>query len=489
MSRLDASTLPGLPAGMRPGYDPAAHGTGILHLGLGAFHRAHQAAYTDAALAAGGGDWRIAAVSLRSTGLVDALGEQDGLYTLVERGAEGDRARVIAALSETLAAARDIEPVLARFADPGVRLVTLTVTEKAYGIDRAAMDIDADHPAVAADLAAPRAPSGVLGLLVEGLRRRRAAGLPAPTILCCDNLPENGVLLRAGVLGFARRVDAELAGWIEGAVSFPSSMVDRITPAATDETLARAHDLTGLEDRAAIETEPFTQWVIEDDFPQGRPAWEAAGAVFVADVAPYERMKLRMLNGAHSLIAYAGYLAGHVHVRDAMRDPALSALVDRHMRAAGRTVGALPDIDLDRYRADLLARFANPAIAHQTYQIAMDGTEKLPQRLLAPAVEALEASDDLSTYATAVAAWMRYAQGTDGAGRPHDLRDPREAEIRAVLAKAGPEPAGIATALMALPDLFPAALRDSAAFRDAVVRRLAAMQGAGMAGALAQEAA
>ncbi|WP_341212952.1 mannitol dehydrogenase family protein [uncultured Limimaricola sp.] len=487
MTRLDLHQLSRLPAGVGPAYAPSAHGVGVLHIGLGAFHRAHQAACTDAALAAAGGDWRIAAVSLRSTETVDALAAQDGLFTLVERGADGDRARVIAAIAETFAAARDPEAVLALFSRAPIRVVTLTVTEKAYGIDANAMDIDPAHPDVAADLADPRHPRGVLGLLVEGLRLRRAGGLPSPAILCCDNLPENGALLRAGVVGFAHRVDEDLAGWIAETVAFPSSMVDRITPAATQGTARRARELTGAEDAAAIETEPFTQWVIEDRFPQGRPAWEAGGAILVPDVAPFERMKLRMLNGAHSLTAYAGFLAGHRFVRDAMGDAALAALIDRHMAAAARTVGALDGIDLGAYRAELTARFANPAIAHETYQIAMDGSHKLSQRIFAPAVEALEAGDDTGTYAFAIAAWMRYAMGRDEAGGTYALRDPREDELLEAAQAAGGEAAALVRALMALPNLFPEALRNSPAFVRAVTERLAIMLDLGMAEAIARE--
>lgn len=486
MTRLAFDTLDQLPDDIAPSYAPRDHGVGILHIGLGAFHRAHQAAYTDAALAVTGGDWRIAAVSLRSTETVDALSAQDNLYTLIESGAGGPRARVIASIGQTIAARRDREAVLGLLADPAIRVVTLTVTEKAYGFDRANHDCDPAHPAVAADLATPRAPSGVLGLLVEGLRLRRAAGQPAPAILCCDNLPENGALLRYGVIGFARRVDAGLSDWIAANVAFPSSMVDRITPAANAATIDKARALTGLDDRATIETEPFVQWVIEDNFPLGRPAWEAAGAIFVSDVTPYETMKLRMLNGAHSLIAYAGVQAGYEFVRDAMRDPALAALSDRQMKAAAQTVGQLDDIDLDAYRAELLDRFANPAIAHQTRQIAMDGTEKLPQRIFAPAVETLAAEGDITPFAFSTAAWMAYCTGQDDAGQSHVLNDPREVELRAAAGGAGRDAVVLCDALMALPNLFPAELRKGP-FREAVVIALGAILGDGMKSAVAAE--
>ncbi|AXS39714.1 mannitol dehydrogenase family protein [Breoghania sp. L-A4] len=441
----------------RPAYRPEDHAAGIVHLGIGAFHRAHQAVYTDDALAASGGDWRIIGVSLRGTAAADALNPQNGLYTLIERGEGEASGRIIASLDRVIAATRKPGAALAAMTDPAIRIVSLTVTEKAYGIDRAAGGLDESHSAVAYDLGDPRAPSGVLGLLVEALRLRREAGTPPFTVLCCDNLPDNGALLRLGVVDFASRVDPGLAAWIETSVAFPATMVDRITPAVTPAALADTARMTGRDDQAAIETEVFTQWVIEDHFPQGRPNWEAGGAIFVADVAPYERMKLRMLNGTHSMLAYAGFLAGHTLVRDAMADPALSALVTRHLKAAAATLAPLPGIDLTAYAASLAARFRNPSIAHETYQIAMDGTEKLPQRLLQPALVAMEQRQDIRPFAFAVACWMRYCLGRTDDGVAYALRDPREQHIQAALARVDTrDPAAIAGTLHALPGVFPA---------------------------------
>lgn len=486
MKRL--ATLDGVagPAAL-PGYDPAAHGCGIVHLGIGAFHRAHQAAMTDAALAAAGGDWRIIGVSLRSPDVAQAMNPQNGLYTLIERGPAGTSARVIAAIDRVIAA--DPAATLAALADPAVRIVTLTVTEKGYGIDRATRAPDRGHPAVQADLAAPGAPSGVLGLLVAALARRRAAGHAPFAVLCCDNLPENGRLVRDGVLGFARLTDPALADWIAAEVAFPSSMVDRITPAPTAETQAEAARQTGCTDLAAVETEPFLQWVIEDHFPQGRPAWEAGGALFVADVAPYERMKLAMLNGSHSMLAYAGFLAGHRFVRDVMGDEALSRLVARHLKAAAGVLPPLPGIDLAAYGAALAERFRNPAIAHETRQIAMDGTEKLPQRIFQPACVALARGQDLSAFAFATAAWMRYALGRTDAGEVYPLRDPREAAIAAALSGVPAEAGAVFDALQALPGLVPDALAASLAWRAAVTERLGRMLAQGMVAAIRHEAA
>ncbi len=469
-----------------PGYVPQNHGVGIVHLGLGAFHRAHQAAMTDAALARSGGDWRIVGVSLRSRETAKALEPQNGLYTLIERDAGGARARVIGAVARTIAA--DPEATLAALCAPEVRIVTLTVTEKAYGIDRSTGAPSPSHPAVAADLARPDAPSGVLGLLTAALGRRRAAGVPPFTVLCCDNLPANGAFLRGGVVGFARQTDPSLAGWIEREVAFPSSMVDRITPAATEATLREAEALTGCTDLAAIETEPFTQWVIEDRFPQGRPAWEAGGAVFTDDVEPFERMKLRMLNGAHSMLAYAGFLSGHVLVREVMEDAVLADLVARHLRAAAATLEPIDGVDFEDYATDLQDRFRNPAIAHATYQIAMDGTEKMPQRIWSPALDALDARQDLAPFAFATAAWMRYCLGVDAVGESYALRDPRADEIAAALAEGPRQATSLSGALHDLPDLIPAPLGDNADWRAAVEARLVVMLDRGVAEAVRAEA-
>ncbi|WP_454288706.1 mannitol dehydrogenase family protein [Rhizobium arsenicireducens] len=469
-----------------PAYEPSSHGVGIVHLGIGAFHRAHQAAYTDAALAAAGGDWRIRGVSLRSREVAEALNPQNGLYTLIERSASGTTGRVIGSITDVIAA--DPEAALTAMADPAVRIVTLTVTEKGYGIDRTARGPDWSHPTVAADLAAPEAPAGVLGLLTAALRLRRARNTAPFTVLSCDNLPENGALLRDGVIGFARRIDPDLADWIAAEVAFPSSMVDRITPAVTPETLATAEQLTGCRDLAAVETEAFHQWVIEDHFPGGRPAWEKAGAIFVSDVTPYERMKLTMLNGSHSMLAYAGFLAGHHYVRDVMADDSLAALVRRHLSSAAAVLPPLCGIDLAAYGQALAERFENPTIAHETYQIAMDGTEKLPQRLLAPAVLALEAGLPVRPFAFAVAAWMRYCLGETDGGDTYALRDPRAVEITAVLASLPHEAEAISDALQRLPGLFPAKLLEASQWRCEVSRALGRMLDLGMRGAIAEEA-
>ncbi|WP_417605262.1 mannitol dehydrogenase family protein [Primorskyibacter flagellatus] len=470
-----------------PGYSPGEHGAGIVHLGVGAFHRAHQAVMTDDALARQGGDWRIIGVSLRSTAIAKELNPQNGLYTLIERDENGTKARIVGAVQKVIAA--NPAATLDALCDPSIRVVTLTVTEKGYGIDRQVRGPDAAHPAVKADLAQPDAPAGVLGLLTAAIKQRRQAGHVPFTVLSCDNLPENGALLRDGVIGFAKLSgDAELSDWIAQNIAFPSSMVDRITPASTDETRAEAQRQTGCEDQATVETEPFIQWVIEDHFPTGRPQWEEGGALFVSDVAPYEKMKLTMLNGSHSMLAYTGFLAGRRYVRDVMADPALAQLVKRHLKAAGDLLQPLPGIDVADYAAALAQRFRNPAIAHETYQIAMDGSQKLPQRIFQPALVALDTGSDLRPFAFATAMWMRFCLGRLDDGTAHDLRDPREVEITAALGDVPRSARAISDAVHILPNLIPQRLGADPDWRTHIEQVLSAALNQGCLSAIQQEA-
>lgn len=460
MAWLCATTiLP--PSVRRPAYDRGALSAGILHLGPGAFHRAHQAVYTDAALARRPGDWGIVGVSLRSSGIARDLEAQDGLFTVVTREPGGDSAQIVGALVGGLAARRDGARLLSLLADPSIRIVSMTATEKAYGIDPETGGLDTRHPAVSADLASPEAPGGVVGLLVEGLARRRRLGITPFTALCCDNLPDNGAIVRRLVLEMAARRAVGLADWIDRNAGFPSCMVDRIVPAPTDETRARAARLTGADDALAVESEAFSQWVVEDRFVSGRPEWEAGGALFVDSVRPYETMKLRLLNGAHSLIAYLGRLHGLEHVRDVMRDPAHVGTVRRHIAAAARTLGPVPGIDLAAYAQTLIERFANPQVAHRTAQIAMDGSQKLPQRIFAPAVETLAAGGDADAFALVTGLWLAFLRRTPV------LDDPRAAALAAAAATSAP--AGDATvAFFGVPGLFPPPLVANRAWRDRV---------------------
>ncbi len=464
MARLSSSTT--LPDSVKtPAYDRKALTPGILHIGLGAFHRAHQAVFTQRALESAFGPWGIVAVNLRSPAPVKAMAEQGGLFSVITRGEGDDRGEVIGATVDWICAAEDRAKVLEYLASEGIRIVTLTVSEKAYGLDPVSGRLDMAHPAVAADLANPHEPIGVLGFILEGLALRHANGLPPFTVLCCDNLPSNGHIVERLVLEMAECRDPALALWLRENGAFPSSMVDRIVPAATDETRDRARNLLGVEDALAIETEPFMQWVIEDRFVSGRPAWEAGGALFVENVEPYEKMKLRLLNGSHTLIAHLGLLHGLEYVRDVMAVPELRSLVERHMKAVLPTLDPVPGIDLDDYTRQLIARFANPAIAHRNVQIASDSSQKLPQRIFGPAVEALAAGGDAAEFAYVVAVWIA------AIAKRRDCNDPRREEILGAARSA--DATDSSASFFAIEGLFPDALVKARGWRDLVNAELA----------------
>ena len=447
------------------------HAIGIVHLGLGAFHRAHQAWYTDKAISAAGGDWRIAAVSMRSRETAQALAEQDGLFLLNECDAGGTRTTLVASIGKALALHGQRQEIVDLLASPDCRIVTLTVTEKAYLYDPRSEQIDLRHPDVVSDLADLSAARTVPGLLVHALARRMETGAGGVSILSCDNLPDNGVVTRRVVHSLAGQVAPELRDWIAGNVVFPSSMVDRITPAVSGAFLRRLAEQTGVDDRAAIQTETFSQWVIEDDFPYGRPAWQAAGALLVREIGPYEDMKLRLLNGSHSLLAYTGHLAGKPTIRSCMQDPVLRRLLGAHMQSVATTLAPLEGVDYDRYASALMARFDNPGIEHLTYQIAMDGSQKMRQRIFAPTLDLLNAQAGCETCAFAAAAWFRYCQGQTETGEAYALRDPREAEITAALS--GCTDAGdIVAAAIGIDGLVPAALAGNTLWRSRVTRML-----------------
>ncbi|TPM05023.1 mannitol dehydrogenase family protein [Mesorhizobium sp. B2-3-10] len=439
--RLSNRMAQALPAKVAaPRYDRGAITPGIVHLGVGAFHRAHQAAYIDECLAAGETDWGISGVSLRSAETRDALAPQDGLYTLAVRGSGGEKLHVIGSIGSLLVAPEDPEAVLAVLADPRTRIVTLTITEKAY-LRAAGGGLDAAHADIVHDLANPRTPKTAHGFLTEALARRRGAGTPPFTVLCCDNLPANGATLHRLLIEFATLRDASassagnagMADHIASHVAFPSSMVDRIVPATTDADRARIAGELGIDDAWPVMTEPFRQWVIEDDFPTGRPAWEKFGVTMVGDVAPFEDMKLRLLNGAHSGIAYLGLLCGHATVDSAFADPAIRLFVDALWQEAITTLPDDAGLDPSAYTAELAERFSNTALAHRTAQIANDGSQKLPQRIIASAVECLEAGTELVHLTLVVAAWIAACAARGKTLPEGHFTDPLDAPMTALL--------------------------------------------------------
>jgi fructuronate reductase len=412
--RLTAATLPNLPPAIaRPSYALDRVRIGIVHLGAGAFHRAHQAVYLDDLLA-DEPDWAISAVSLHSPQVRDALRPQDGLYTLALLD-EHPALRIIGAIREVLCAQDEQPAVLARLADPAVRLVTLTVTEKGYCL--AGENLDFAHPDIVHDLATPHAPRSAIGYLVAGLRERLRLGLAPYTVLSCDNLPDNGGKLRRAVLQFAHTIDPALAAWIETEATFPRAMVDSITPASDEPLRERVAAQLGCHDAWPIQRERYSQWVIEDRFCNGRPAFERAGVTLSDDIAGFDRAKLRLLNGPHSALAYLGSLLGLDTVADAMRHPQLATFVETLMREdIAPTLQPMPGFDPQHYTGAILARFGNPAIAHRLAQIAWDGSQKLPVRLLGTIADALAAGRRIDRLCLPIAAWMQFVRRQARAG-------------------------------------------------------------------------
>jgi fructuronate reductase len=436
---------------------------GIIHLGLGAFFRAHGAVYVQDAMQHSGGDWGILGVSLQRPDIRDALAPQGGVYTALELGPQGEVPRLVTSVSGVLVAPENPCAVLDAMADPAVKIVSLTVTEKGYCHEPATGRLNLHHPDIVHDLANPL-PRSAPGFLVRALARRFADGLPPFTVLTCDNLPGNGALVRGLVLDMAARIDPALADWIATQGRFPATMVDRIVPATTPDVIARVAALTWVTDAAPVQHEPFRQWVIEDDFVAGaRPDLGAVGVELVADVTAHEHMKLRMLNGTHSALAYLGYMAGHETIAQTVADPVFAGFVRRlWANEIIPAVTAPQGVDLSGYADRLIDRYANPGIRHRTWQIAMDGSQKLPQRILGTLAENLAAGRPSPGLTTAVAAWMRYVGGVDEHGAPIDVRDPLAAQLRAA-SDAGISSAEKVAALLAFDTIFPPVLASALA--------------------------
>jgi fructuronate reductase len=482
MRRLSPETLSAA-AATRPGYDRSRVTPGIVHLGIGAFHRAHQAVYVDDILAAAP-DWGIVGASLRRPDTKDALDPQDGLYTVAVRDASGTACRVIGSVLEVIDATAEGERLLQLMANPAIRIVSLTVTEKGYCHDPATGHLDLNHPDIVHDGKDLQHPVSAPGFIVAALERRRQAGLKPFTVMSCDNLPSNGKTARRIITEFAAAVGEATRAYVEGA-DFPSTMVDRIVPATTDADRVAVAEAIGLEDAWPVVTEPFTQWVIEDRFGAGRPAFETVGAELVADVEPYERMKLRMLNGAHSTLAYLGYLAGHAYVAEVMEDASFTRLIHDLMTKEVMPTLSMPGVDLGAYRDRLLERFANPALKHRTWQIAMDGSQKLPQRLLGTIADRLTAGQGIERLALGVAAWMRYASGTDEKGEPIDVRDPLRERFAAIAAKAGGDPAALVDGYLGIREVFGDSLPADKAFRALLEQHMKSLVERGAAATVA----
>ena len=462
--RISEKTLSQLPASVsKPTYDRSKVVGSIVHLGIGAFHRAHQAMFTDAALAATGDlSWGLVGAGVISADMKDALMPQDGLYALAEMGADSEKVKVIGSIIDVFGGAEDAEKLLAKMSDVSTRIVSITVTEKGYYLDLATGKLQLQSPAIAADLANPALPRTILGLIVYALRNRKAAGIQPFTVLSCDNLPNNGKLAKAAVLAFAREADADLASWIEANVCFPCTMVDRITPATTDADRAHVNSVIGMEDAWPVVTEQFYQWVIEDQFTMGRPEWDKVGAIFSDEIECWENMKLRCLNGSHSTLSYMGQLTGRETVADAMGLPLITDLLDKLWSEISEVLHAPKGVNPADYIESLKLRFRNPALKHRTAQIACDGSQKLPQRLLAPLRDRIAKGLASPAIATAVAAWMHFVVKT--AYTPGAvLSDPLAAEIL-VQAKMSTDAASIVRNLLAIKVIFGTDLPENAAF-------------------------
>ena len=476
MNRLSLRALSGMNEGVtRPAFDPARVTVGIIHLGLGAFHRAHQAVYTDDVLAHDP-RWGICGVSLKTPRAIEPLAAQDGLYSVLTKGSDGTVARVIGSVRETLFAGARRGELIARFADPAIAIVTATVTEKGYSHDPATGALNRAHPDIVHDLAHPGMPESAVGILTAGLAARRDANAGPLTFICCDNLPHNGRMVEGLVADFAHERDPALADWIRANVAFPCAMVDRIVPATTDADIAEAQSLLGVHDAAPVAAEAFGQWVIENRFAGARPAWEDAGAQFVADVAPFEMMKLRLLNGSHSTLAYLGFLMGHDFVWQASADPLLAVLVERQMaEEIAPTLLRPAGIDLQMYCGQLMQRFRNSALPHRTRQIAMDGSQKLPQRLLGTVRDRIAAGDSYAHLAFAIAGWIRYASGTDEHGRAIEVADPLAATFARIVADARGDAGPVVDGFLDIKSVFGADLVAHYAFREAVRKNVVAL--------------
>ncbi|MDP9435177.1 MAG: mannitol dehydrogenase family protein [Actinomycetota bacterium] len=424
-----------------PGYDRSALVPAVVHIGVGGFARAHPAVYLDDLARRGETEWGLVGVGLRSPEMGEVLAEQDGLYVVVERGTEPDRARVVGIMTDYLYGPDGPEAVLEALADERTRVVTLTITGSGYRIDPNSGEFDADDDLLQRDLEDPGAPATVFGYLVEALERRRAAGLPPFTVLSCDNMQDNGTAARTAVVSFARLRDEGLAAWIEENGAFPSSMVDRITPSTTPEERDRVVRDLGVDDRWPVITEPYRQWVVQDTFACGRPALDEVGVQLVADVHPYGLMKTRMLNASHCAIGYLGYLAGYRTTDEVMADPPFAAFLDRLM--SEEVAPLLPEVagmDADDYRASILERLANPKMGDQLQRLCRRGSTKIPNYLLPSIRSALDQDRPHDLLVLAVAGWMRFLRGYDYAGQEVPVEGPLRDRLMPLAQEGGDDP-------------------------------------------------
>ena len=417
-----ASTLP------TPTYDRTRMRAGIVHIGVGGFHRAHQAAYLDQLMTQGKAlDWGIAGVGLltQDRRMHEVMTAQDCLYTLVVKHPDGSlHPRVVGSIIQYLFAPDDPEAVLELMADPGTRIVSLTITEGGYLVHPVTGEFDADEASIQEDLRAGSTPSTAFGFITEALSRRRERGVPPFTVMSCDNIPGNGEVAHKMISAFARMKDPELAVWMESEVSFPNSMVDRITPVTTEADKALLTERFGVEDAWPVVCEPFMQWALEDSFSAGRPPFEDVGVQMVKDVEPYELMKLRLLNASHQALCYLGYLAGYRYAHEVCQDPVFTTFLLGYMdHEATPTLPPVPGVDLEQYKHQLIERFANPEVRDTLARLCAESSDRIPKWLLPVIREQLASGGEIARSALVVAAWARYAEGQDEQGQPIEVVD------------------------------------------------------------------
>ncbi|MCF3974531.1 mannitol dehydrogenase family protein [Paracoccus salsus] len=475
---LSQSTLADLPDAVgRPGYDRAAMTPGILHVGVGNFHRAHMAWYLDQLFERGEAhDWAVVGAGVRpgDAAMRDRLAAQDWLTTVVELDPSGLHARVIGSMVDFVAV--DPHRVIEAMAAPAIRIVSLTITEGGYYVDAKTDGFNAAHPDMAHDAAHPDSPRTVFGMILAALRRRREAGTAPFTVLSCDNLPENGHVCARTVTELAQLSDPALAEWIRQTIAFPNSMVDCITPATSDRERALVRDSFGIADAAPVVCEPFRQWVLEDNFPQGRPPLEHVGAEFVADVGRHELMKLRILNGGHAAIAYPSALLGHHFVHDAMADPQIEAwLRALESREIIPTLAAIPGVDYDAYLDLIISRFANPRIGDTIPRLCFDGANRQPKFILPTLQDALRHDRGIDGLAQEVAFWCRYCERVDEAGNEIAPNDDDSDALRDLAMAARSDPA----AFLGNRAVF-GPLADNPRFQEAFARKLTLLREQGV---------
>ncbi len=446
MVALTAANLPKLADTVAvPAYDRASVTAGIAHIGVGGFHRAHEAMYVDDLLNQGQAlDWGICGIGLMPSdrAMRDAMAAQDCLYAMVVKAADGTwTPRVIGSIVEYRYAPDDPAGVIERLTDPAIRIVSLTITEGGYNVHRVTGEFDADNPAIRADLATPERSATAFGIVVEALARRRERGVAPFTVLSCDNMQGNGTVAKGAFTAFARLRDPGLGDWVEAEVAFPNSMVDRITPVTTDADRAEIARRFGVEDRWPVTCEPFTQWVLQERFAQGRPAFEDAGVQVVGDVEPYEEMKLRLLNASHQALAYSGYLAGYRFVHEVCRDPLWARFLLDYMRTeALPTLRPVPGIDLQRYTAQLIERFSNPEVRDTVARLCMNSSDMMSRFLLPVVRHQVAAGGPVDRAAAAIACWARYDEGVDEQGEPITVVDSAREALMASARRQHAEP-------------------------------------------------